>query len=187
MKPYFTKYLPVEGEIQEGDLCILDEYICIRLDKYFHIKWKNSGKNQLLTEKESEKLKKVKLFLCSRDIQVGDKCFCLSVEEGNKTEPNMWIDPWRVRSENDTCKTCIKVIGEVSPDALSYVKEGDEFDTREIRQEVLGYEEWYKKHDKPVNNGKFKSDASIHRYSLSAADGTGTKFYYIKGPCGHFH
>lgn len=62
---YFAKYLPVEGEIKKGD-----KLIDPTLDSL--------GVIEALTDNEGVKIKarggsKVKLFLCSRDIKVGDR------------------------------------------------------------------------------------------------------------------
>jgi len=120
MKKYFVKYLPVEGEINPNDWMI-DSY-----GNIFKCKSKEGNKilgTAYLTYVEGEP-RKVKLFLCSRDIQVGDKVldeeFC----------------DWIVE-ENDLKNLSLltKVIGEISKDAI-WVKEGDEFNEDEI-------EEWY--------------------------------------------
>lgn len=57
MKPYFAKYLPVEGEVKDGDYAINSA---------------GSIAQYLVNNDESRKFQKVQLFLCSRDIQVGD-------------------------------------------------------------------------------------------------------------------
>lgn len=125
MKQYFAKYLPVEGEIKEGD------YYSSATGIYKH----TGGKNYVILST----YKKVKLFLCSRDIKVGDKVFCFDVHLNNPLHPpERYIDPWRIRTEGDTCNACIKVIGEISPNAI-WVKEGDEFEERDIsRRGCLG-------------------------------------------------
>jgi hypothetical protein len=159
MKAYFAEWLPVEGEIKRGD-------------RYFD----KSGVLQHLSDKVQLSLlpninksgKLAKLFLCSRDIQVGDKCFCLSVEEGNVRNPNMWIDPWRIRGKGDNCTTCIKVIGEISPEA-KWVKEGDEFNENEWRSAM-----------RDIDNSIYV-DTEKH---IPIYEGY---FVEIKGQCGHFH
>ena len=62
MKKYFTKYLPVEDKIKENDKAL------------------NPGNGKVVTVNEAclknlvdDDWKKVKLFLCDKDIQVGDK------------------------------------------------------------------------------------------------------------------
>lgn len=120
-KLYFAKYLPVEGEIQEGDSFITPSgAIC---NEY---KLAIKGIH-----------KKFKFFLCSRDIRVGDKVKFQLVP--NKTP---WVDGEVIWQEADTTEIkldtettvittpdhfCFKVMGEISPKA-TWVKEGDEFD-----------------------------------------------------------
>lgn len=117
MKPYFAKYLPVEGEIKEGDMY-----------------WFNGSPTELRKDNNDAhgmcSCKKVKLFLCSRDIQIGDKVRWLTGngEWGNSVvtgDPSKLIETY-------------KVIGEISPEAI-WVKEGDEFDEGDIsRRGCLG-------------------------------------------------
>lgn len=74
MKQYFTKYLPVEGEIKEGDIVTCMGYTGIytsfEFGKGFRLQFPN-GKANLFPEdelsEEDYKHQKVKLFLCSRD------------------------------------------------------------------------------------------------------------------------
>jgi len=124
---YFCKYLPVEGEIKEGDKFLFKSSQTIftagqienkmieefNHDKYFSI----------------EDCKKVKLFLCCRNIQVGDKVKYKDVS----TEIEIPIDKenWSWLSKHASWS----VIGEISTDAV-WVKEGNEFAEDEI-------EEWY--------------------------------------------
>ncbi len=79
MKTYFCKFLPVEGEIKEDD-----RYRVKGTDKVLIA-------NKHFKEIDQSLLEKVKLFLCSRDIQVGDKVldeeFCeWTVLESDMTE-----------------------------------------------------------------------------------------------------
>jgi hypothetical protein len=93
MKQYFAKYLPVEGEIKEGD-------IVIGMDG-----------------------KKVKLFLCSRNIQVGDKVLDIRTNTWKEVNNSCGVELYK-QKPNDIQ---FKVIGEISPNA-KWVKEGDEFE-----------------------------------------------------------
>lgn len=102
-KPYFTKYLPVEGEIKEGETGI-----SINNATYTH--YNHLGKDYG---------KPAKLFLCSRDIQVRDKLQTIS---GVKTQVE-----YPSQLENFPYDKLFKVIGEISPEA-TWVKEGNEFD-----------------------------------------------------------
>lgn len=124
MKKYFAHYLPVEGKVEAGDYCIdnLTKEV-FKMGKGINTMPKN------LQDKLRENATKVKLFLCSRDIQVGDKCIALD---------GLYIVP---QSESDLAiskeEGHFKVIGEISPDA-TWVKEGDEFDEDEIMDFIMG-------------------------------------------------
>lgn len=119
---YFTKYLPVEGEIRESDIGQLVR----RENNTFKFQPNNilnhpqeyaKTKVELLNYKG---YKVVKPFLCSRDIQVGDKYL---------TPPDF---KERICEDNSyDFSNCFKVIGEISPDAI-WVKEGDEFEENQI-------------------------------------------------------
>ena len=104
MKKYFAKYLPAEG----GSLII-----------------KNiGGKEERIIGK---------LFLCSRDIQVGDKMWSSisgSLKEYTRTlQMDFDIAPPSYTGDPDLGS--FKVIAPISPQAL-WVKEGDEFDEDEL-------------------------------------------------------
>ena len=66
MSKYFTKFLPVEGEIKEGDK-FLDHTDNLIKDAHIPEIYNNPHVPYF------DGYKKVKLFLCSRDIQIGDK------------------------------------------------------------------------------------------------------------------
>lgn len=120
MKKYFTKYIPVEGEMQVGDIVHdtnIDDYYPygMYLDAGIEIK---------------KGLRRVKLFLCSRDIQVGDNV---------KYQGEDWEVPITVSDHIRLIKwikggdeTIFKVIGEISPDNV-WVTEGMEFDEDQIQ------------------------------------------------------
>jgi response regulator RpfG family c-di-GMP phosphodiesterase len=151
MSNYFAKYLPVEGEIKKGDHFLYDKVVYLAT---------NDGSDNVTVESEEwyhnrRQSKKVKLFLCSKDIQIGDITTrfpdILKTPDGNIT----------ITEENfNDLKYCalFKVIGEISPDAI-WVKEGDNFveEQIELRRrhpyifhktgqcmggEVEGYNEW---------------------------------------------
>ena len=113
MKKYFAKYLPVEGEIKEGDVTKGSSGAFYDITK-IHVATNKKG----LTN-----YKLFKLFLCNRDIQVGDKAYGI-IHTGEYKEHNLLTCEDAVKlakTEGD-----FKVIGEISPDAV-WVKEGDEF------------------------------------------------------------
>lgn len=136
MKKYFAKDLPVEGEIREGN----------------HF---DSVNGELPGSLHT------RLFLCSRDIQVGDRCYP-STEAALKDYD---IEVLELNINELKSRSAFKKIGEISPGAI-WVKEGDEFDEEEVR--------WGSK------------DSSSF---IMPIERTKSKFDFIKilGPCKHFH
>lgn len=165
-KSYFAKYLPVGGDIQKGE-------------KYFN---RRRNEIDICISNENGKAsielgdKKVKLFLCSRDIEAGDQIYLtkealdsynldvikyiklpLTTKCMKVVDSDIWVE---IEGEKYECEaglntTCFRMIGEISANALNYVKENDEFDQDEI---IL------------FKNNKIS-------YTLCE----------VKGPCGHFH
>lgn len=154
-KPYFAKYLPVEGEIKEGDW-VLSSHKDPNLGPWlYHL----IGKEWEEYEEDCKWYpgKKAKLFLCSRDIQVGDKVqWCYGTMN--------FIEEQRTFLEE---VDAFKVIGEISPKAI-WVKEGDEFEEDQIRKSWLN---------------KFAKKFSLNPYPVDAY----IEMYQIKGQCGYFH
>lgn len=206
MKLHFAKYLPVEGEIKEGDKFLLNNkhpagelrtcywieddrlYIDKKEDRGWGFAYRNEAK---LT----------KLFLCSRDIQVGDKTNNGIIKEVTKNEGTnpdeikllkYGVFFWYVFEQGGlgTNKNTFKIIGEISPDA-TWVKEGDEFDEDEI-------EKIYKKQfeclcEKP---NMYRSEEQANcEYMVDDHRGGDLcirridvlDYIKLKGPCGHFH
>jgi hypothetical protein len=107
---YFAKYLPVEGEVTPGDYYF---------QPYQEGQIGIANKDDYMEGAYMEDTK-AKLFLCSRDIHVGDEFFY--------TPSQTWVkltDSYREPTPDD-----FKRIGEVSPNA-TWVKEGDEFDDKD--------------------------------------------------------
>lgn len=145
-KPYFTKYLPVEGEIKPDD-------------DFKHSIKDGIHTNTDITSINHPDYQKVKLFLCSRDIKVGDKQIHLPSGEIISTiHDEIDLELCTVGFKSIGLQPVFKVIGEISPDT-TWVKEGDEFDEDEIR------------------NAK----------GLAAMGAIEYNYWEIKGPCGHFH
>lgn len=117
MKQYFAKYLPVEGEIKEGDTYRVKgtEKILVA-NKYFK-------------EMDQSLLEKVKLFLCSRDIQAGDEYYFLPnpIYYSENKQTYKRLDQKLVEENPLLPRFMYKVIGEISPEA-TWVREGDKFD-----------------------------------------------------------
>lgn len=105
MKQYFAKYLPVEGEIKE-------------LDKFNSVSGELPGSQH------------VRLFLCSRDIQVKDLKPREDVFYDDKGMTHEVTQSW-IDGRTTFPHTWFKVIGEISPEAI-WVKEGDEFSKEEV-------------------------------------------------------
>lgn len=116
---YFTKYLPVEGDINHDD---------------FYFSYKDGLRYKWLrtqTRKEGDKL--AKLFLCSRDIQVGDEIISSNGFK-KKMESTDEIDRYMTLLSSQEVG---KVIGKVSENAI-WVKEGVEFEKDDLFLNGLG-------------------------------------------------
>lgn len=163
MKTYFAKYLPVEGDIKIGD-------------KFYE---EGLGIGTRVGKKGIYDFQKVKLFLCSRDIQVGDEV----MDSTGTLKAKLDIQP---QPNEIASGKYIKVIGEISPEA-TWVKEGDEFDEDEVQFkliyeqdyeddsiEIVSEEEWLK--------AKLKDKLKMFNFITLYE-----KIIEIKGPCGHFH
>jgi hypothetical protein len=171
MKKYFTKFLPVEGEIKEGDFF---SFVPIERQPLsggiFQAHLVEDGWIEewgIDRKFKQSACQKVKLFLCSRDIQIGDNTnvgiitHIYDTKVGVQAEQNK---DYRILLTPK--KDCYKVIGEISSAALSYVKEGQDFNEEQINVLL--------KHDtEPVP----LIDVLPHHIS----------YVLIKGPCGHFH
>lgn len=107
MKKYFTKYLSVEGKIKQGDKAQYKTGEIISYD----------------VELNTDNLKKVELFLCTKDIKEGDK-----IRLGSNGNTHSIADKHNYFKNLGA----FKVIGKISKDA-TWVKEGDEFDKSEIK------------------------------------------------------
>lgn len=138
---YKTKYLPVEGEIKIGDS--VEVYVPVGQTPYYKAYEIVTGYNvheDTLLFKDSYVgrgfCKKVKLFLISDDIQVGDEVLHLPLNEKFKVEKlvsdsqgNIWTYwhglPTFIYSKGEDKNFCIKVIGEIiNPEGI---KEGQAF------------------------------------------------------------
>lgn len=153
---YIAKYLPVEGEIKEGEHGLTSTGIVFKaLKSHLHL---------------AEGKQKVKLFLVSTDIKVGDKYLNDKFIEHTCTHE---LDSIITQNELFPFKY-FKVIGEISPDALNFVKEGNVFTEDQIKFVAKGNADIYYK----LTEKEF-----LNKYM-----GTGLSYYIeIKGSCGHFH
>lgn len=154
MKSYFAKYLPLEGEINSGDFAKTPTgkvHRCLQVFESMPAKM-DLEDGKLWQENE---LKKVKLFLCSRDIQIKDlkpRADIFYDDRGRTHEVTQsWID-----SRTIFPKQWLKIIGEISPEAI-WVKEGDEFEEEEWRSAMENADGTYVDHEKhtPFQEGYF--------------------------------
>ena len=135
MKKYFAKWLSTEGEIPKGAVTFFKEDNSRGLTS-------TKGLPDWVVEKANQKgWKAAKMFLCSRDIQVGDK---LEMSNGStfhikyKTGIQHGLSAAQILVD---AGKAWKVIGEISPAAVPYIQEGQEFDEKEI---AIKYHEKYK-------------------------------------------
>lgn len=124
MKTFFAKYLPVEGELNKGDISFWDDSEGFLSEKFFTVT------ESVLAHAYAMRWKKYKLFLCSRDIQVGDT-YHYSITEIDVCDSEIRLEQIKEQEKLHGQKR-FKVIGVVSSDALSYVKDGDEFDAEQL-------------------------------------------------------
>jgi hypothetical protein len=124
MKQYFAKYLPVEGSVEHGDLYFFNEDECKRLNVSINSVGRANTNAFGQPKYHYHGRQKAKLFLCSKDIQVGDICYFNDdplAAEVQATEKS--LDFLKRKS--------FKKVGEISPNA-EWVKEGDEFDEDQV-------------------------------------------------------
>jgi hypothetical protein len=122
MKTYFVKAIPREGNIGSGD------------SVFFKIngKWIGPADFDSMLGPQIEDVRRAVFYLCSRDIKVGDTATEM-LDNGD-------FQDFEIHTENDIYPEFIKaglqfkIIDPVSPEALQWVKEDDEFDE---------YEHWW--------------------------------------------
>jgi hypothetical protein len=164
-KPYFTKYLKSDKELswylQDGEMIEREWY------------GPTGGFNREIvpykTGMQSLSEKRVKLFLCSRDIQVGDEVRYVDNEFGDKYN-HLYVsgvdDKFVIikGSKENLCSIQLKkhevfkVIGEVSPNAI-WVKEGMEFDNNDIEWKK-GFVAFYNEHGESTTLAPFEQQGA---------------------------
>ncbi len=131
---YFAKLLPTEGEIKEHDLVFtkfgLGTVVHIYPgNKAIEVEYKDT------TRTIDEGMKPAKLFLCSRDIHVGDEYWSEKQERFiTRTEQIQ-----NLRDKKGVEDSGYKVIGEISPYAI-WVREGDEFTDDDV--DIIYYDRY---------------------------------------------
>lgn len=166
MKPFFAKYIPVEGEIKPKDFYS---------QSYQEGQIGQANEGDYLDGAYKDK-QKVKLFLCSRNIQVGDIIKWASPLEKSGYATSIPIpneSELRLAKSNMQEYRYFKVIGEISLSA-TWIKEGDKFAEDEMQHNHICY-------DSPGNMG-----CCFHCSRSKGCDSEDYN-YLIKGPCGHFH
>jgi hypothetical protein len=217
MKQFFTKYFRVAGELNEGDLFLMDNKPSIHkflgIDKEMeNYVWMRvmqgyegeSGKEYKAHIVNIMNVPKMKMFLCSRDIQAGDTVFfrvaANAVEKqlkcietymnpnitGNETLTAVIKDgEYNTHTTPDETNQCYKVIGEVSQNAL-WIKPGDEFNLDELKKgykpardvsTIIGLV--------PYTDEQVKNQQDYLTREMGGFDFVCV--YQIMGPCGHFH
>lgn len=194
-KPYFAKYLPIEGEIKVGEKYInlvfgLTEpykeggehkgnYSTCE-DRVVETRTKYQNNDMAFNGSKHSMKKKVKLFLCTRAIQVGDK---IKFQAGNEWFEDEVINileslPERYALKNPDLswiskELAFKVIGEISEGAI-WVKEGMEFDEEDLS--------FY------VSSHHSEQSYSMTLNGFFDCNWQGEKYIKVKCPtCGHFH
>lgn len=140
-KPYFAKYLPVEGEIKEGDKVFhKGEILTAKSYDSWFTKWDFVEKSIPPVEYDKD-CKKVKLFLCSRDIQVGDKIrndrrgiIDAEITSFDSNGVTLTLKGGNLKYPFDTATNdeCYKVIGEISNPDISKEQEFSEEEIKEL-------------------------------------------------------
>ena len=183
MKQYFIQWISVEGEIKEGDWFLVTNQNCAQANQILccnGFDFEGFPKRAVLEDRgfHLSNIKKVKLFLCSRKIQIGDKFIseydnkehiCNSIQERNFYWKN------KKSLTGFSCSDGFKVIGEISPEALSYCKEGMEYNEEDVKL----YKHLILKDGSRLNCYTEEEDLSPRCQYANV--------YQIKGPCGHFH
>lgn len=178
---YFTKYLPVEGEIKEGDYILNLLYNHIKKVIEIHKEGKDFNDFIVTTDNTGcyrDKAKKVRLFLCSRDIQVGDE---FNIE---------------VHGQFRGTYICIDI-----KDELFYYNGGKEYGICSVGErfiykiigEVSKYATWMTERDVDESELEFWGEHNDGDKWMTEEWGNLVIFnpnnptVKIKGPCGHYH
>lgn len=133
MKPYFTKWIPIGGEIQDDNWAFKKDGTLIYV-------------NKAAAKYLSEDWIKAQLSLCTRNIQPGDKCRTTADINGSigEREVKERVDGFLTVDTSDIQKgktltllrrEWFKVTGPISKGA-KWVKEGDEFDEEEVAKAI---------------------------------------------------
>src|SRR4051812_38335154 len=123
---YFCRHIPVEGDVKVGDTFTStkpngDRYKASSIkDGYVYT-------SPLSFRFRIQDCTLNKLFLCSRDIQVGDEVHHGAIEGATQIVD----DVEKFSKPHEITGQFFKIIGEISPDAI-WVKDGDEFEENDV-------------------------------------------------------
>lgn len=160
MKKYFAKYLPVEGNDDKN--CKWQWYNNVKNTGWEDISCSDMDGIIAHGLNPPPQFRKLKLFLCSKDIKVGDKITNGILHQSFSNFQN---------KEAHIKAGWFKIIGEISPEALSYTKEKMEYNGTQIAWDATeGTDEIF------LLNDDFSPIPKDYKGII-----------YIKGPCGHFH
>lgn len=183
---YFAKCLPIEGEIKEGDHILINNIIGIvgSAVEFF------------------EGCKKVKLFLCSRDIQVGDEIKAMwyfndgslsyqwGIVTGDGADNELVPLPnyWNVKIPTKTEKRIFKkgdLFGKSTGEMIDVfmVKELPKEYSFKVLGEISPEATWVKEGDE-FEDFQLRKVFENNIFDKTVFD---TGIYKILGPCGHFH
>lgn len=165
---FITKYLPVEGEIISGkpywSATTNSVRICTCIMPGDQVWFSGS-----VYQDNSKDSKPVKLFLCSKDIQVGDKVQTdgINGDDWEVVATHADLAPNKVSLFEALKRKSFKVIGEISTEAI-WVKEGDEFTDESVQKLVLlevycaDWEIQYSNIDKILNVNETYQPKGVH-------------------------
>lgn len=200
MKQYFAKYLPVEGEIKKGTRYRIGK--SLGLGAYGEGYIGTAAIDFTPNAQRDQQANIVKLFLCSRDIQVGDEVYAEpqaidNYSKGLRLQVNDILDhvylddlskkvykipileyisnPSHPQTVGMTREWVMGNLWKVIGEIspeATWIKEGDEFDENEI--EAFYYDTRF-----GTQVGSVKRLGNMNRFVEIK--------YRIKGPCGRFH
>lgn len=161
---YFAKYLPVEGKIGIGD---------------YGMNSAGSIYQCYAANRKTKKDKKVQLFLCSRDIQVGDRYYNVNHDAWDICETEYMLEQIKESNIKDGILR-LKALAPISPHAI-WIKDGDDILSKDVRRGT--YRRGYRGDCWLVvdcQEGPVEEWEKLGMYEWK-------KCYLIEGPCGHMH